>query len=341
MSSFLLGICALAAVVALFTAVQTRRIEARFPPLGARFDVGGFALHAVHVTRPETADLPALVFIHGASGNLRDQMQAFRKPLEGRAEMVFVDRPGHGYSDRGGPGNDRPDGQARAIATLLERLGIERAIIVGHSLGSAIAVNFALVAPEKTLGLVFLAPATHPWPGGVAWYNTLAARPIAGRLFAHLVAMPAGLSRVKAGTACVFQPNEMPDSYAETGAALVLRPSAFRSNARDLAFLHAHIVETAPCYPTITAPTTIVTGDRDGVVLPDLHSRGLARDIAGSRLVWLEGVGHKPDYAATDVAISAIEEVAKRAIPAPADANSEEAAAAKRSQIPVSPSEPI
>ncbi len=53
------------------------------------------------------ADLPPIVFIHGASANLNDQMVPLRPLLEGRAEMLFFDRPGHGWSERG-PGNDEP-----------------------------------------------------------------------------------------------------------------------------------------------------------------------------------------------------------------------------------------
>ena len=41
-------------------------------------------------------------------------------------------------------------------------------------------------------GLVLLAPATHPWPGGVTWYYDLAARPVVGPLFSWTVALPVG-----------------------------------------------------------------------------------------------------------------------------------------------------
>ncbi len=54
----------------------------------------------------------------------------------------------------------------------------------------------------------------------------------------------------------------------------------------------------------------IITGDSDDIVLEELHSRGLARDIAGAELITLRHVGHKPDYLATDVAIAAMERLA-------------------------------
>ncbi len=296
-----------------FTAWKARAIERQFPNVGELIDVGGMRLNSVFVPAGDKADLPPIVFIHGASGNLRDQMHAFRAKLEGRADLLFLDRPGHGYSERGGPENAWPDGQAHAIARLMEKRGIARAIIVGHSFGGAIAASFALEHPEKTAGLLFLAPATHPWPGGVDWYYDLAKMPAVGWLFTRLVALPAGLSRIDSGTRFVFAPNARPDDYMEaTAPALVLRPAAFRNNATDVANLLDYVRRVQPRYAEIRTPTVIVTGDTDGVVYEEIHSRGLARDIAGSELVWIRNLGHKPDYVVTDLAIEALEKIAGR-----------------------------
>jgi pimeloyl-ACP methyl ester carboxylesterase len=302
---------ALALVLYAFTAWKARAIEQEFPNVGELIDIGGLRLNSVFLPAGENADLPPIVFIHGASGNLRDQMHAFRAKLAGRADLLFLDRPGHGYSERGGPENAWPDGQAHAIARLMEKRGIAKAIIVGHSFGGAIAASFALEHPDKTAGLLFLAPATHPWPGGVDWYYDLAKMPVGGWLFTRLVALPAGLSRIDSGTRFVFAPNARPDDYMEaTAPALVLRPAAFRNNATDVANLLEYVRRVQPRYAEIRTPTVIVTGDTDGVVYEEIHSRGLARDIAGSELVWIRNLGHKPDYVVTDLAIEALEKIA-------------------------------
>lgn len=301
----------LVAGLAVWTRLRTREIEARYPAVGEMIDVGGYRLHAVHVPRPATADLPPLVFIHGASGNLRDQMIPFRPRLEGRAEMLFIDRPGHGWSERGGTQNDTPNGQADAIARAMQSKGISNAIIIGHSFGGAIAASFALNHPEMTAGLVFLAPATHPWPGGIAWYYGLASTPLIGQMFAHTLALPAGLTRLDSGSACVFAPNPKPDNYiTETAPALVLRPEAFRNNAIDVSNLKPYVARVAPRYTEIVAPTVIVTGDSDSIVLAHIHSEGLARDIEGAELIWIRNLGHKPDHITTDLAVRAIEKAA-------------------------------
>lgn len=293
-----------------FTAWKARAIEARFPNIGELTDVGGYRLNALHIPKPPGADLPPIVFIHGASGNLRDQATAFLKPLQGRAEMLFVDRPGHGYSERGGPENDFPDGQAAAIARLMEKYGMEKAIIVGHSFGGAIAASFAVFHPEKTAGLLLLSPATHPWDGGVDWYYNISATPYLGWLFTHLITTPAGMVLLDGATRAVFHPNPRPEKYVEDGApALVLRPDNFRNNAIDVANLNDYVRRIAPRYRDITAPTVIITGDTDDIVAEEIHSKGLARDIPGSELVWIHNLGHKPDYVVTDVAIAAIEKI--------------------------------
>ncbi|QND48193.1 alpha/beta hydrolase [Rhizobium lusitanum] len=298
-------------VAAAFSAFKTRAIEQAHPNIGELTDIGDFRINALHLPRPASADLPPLIFIHGASGNLRDQFEAFAGPLAGRAEMLFVDRPGHGYSERGGPENTLPSGQADAIAKLMEKRGIKSAIIVGHSFGGAIAASFGVRHPDKTAGLLFLAPATHPWPGGIDWYYTLAAMPVLGWLFSHLLVIPIGLRRVESGTLSIFRPNERPVDYVEkTAPELVLRPKTFRNNAVDVVNLFAFVSTQAHHYREIKAPTVIITGDSDDIVLEELHSRGLARDIPGAELITIRNLGHKPDYVATDVAIAAMERLA-------------------------------
>ncbi|MFN3717559.1 MAG: alpha/beta fold hydrolase [Rhizobium rhizophilum] len=297
--------------LAIATQIRARAIEAETPNIGELTDVGGFRLNALHVPAGPDADLPPIIFIHGASGNLQDQAGAFLEPMRGRAELLFVDRPGHGYSERGGPENDTPEGQANAIAGLMEQKGIERAIIVGHSFGGAITASFGVLHPDKVEGLIFLAAATHPWPGGVDWYYHLASAPLIGPIFCHTLALHAGMMRIEAATDHVFAPNPRPETYLEdTGPALVLRPSAFRSNAKDVAGLHAYVTAFSPRYREIAKPTVVITGDADEIVLQEIHSKGLARDIAGSELVWIEGLGHKPDYIVTDIVIAALEKIA-------------------------------
>jgi pimeloyl-ACP methyl ester carboxylesterase len=302
---------AIAACGYAFTRWQMRRISERFPNIGELTEIDGIKVNSVHWPRPAGADLPPLVFIHGASGNLRDPMGAFFEPLKARAEMLFVDRPGHGYSERGDEKNQTPDGQADVIADLMKAKGIGRAIIIGHSFGGATTAALALRHKDMVAGLLFLSPATHPWPGGVDWYYDLANTPLLGTLFCKTLTLPAGMMMIDAGITHVFSPNPVPEGYSEKAAIpLVLRPDNFCDNGRDVANLSDYVKKTQPHYHEITAPTIIITGDSDDIVYEELHSRGLKRDIKGSELYWIRNLGHKPDYVATDLAIAAIEKLA-------------------------------
>lgn len=304
-------LAALLCLLAAITRIGVWQIESRHPAIGEFATVNGTRLHYVFDRADGAADLPPLIFFHGASGNLLDQRAAFRERLAGRADLLFVDRPGHGWSERGPASNELPDGQAATVAALMQELGIEKAVIVGHSFGGAIAASFALRHPDRTLGTVFLAPVSHPWPGGVDWYYTLTPLPVIGRLFSETLALPFGLLRIGPGTAGVFTPNEPVEDFVDrTGVALVLRPRQFRANAIDISRLHDYVSRVSPLYREIETPAVIVTGDSDAIVLPCIHSLGLQRDLANAELVWIENLGHKPDYVATDIAVAAMEKIA-------------------------------
>lgn len=302
--AFLLALILLLGAV---TRTNAWLIERRNPRAGLFADVDGVRLHYVHVAAPERPVLPPVVFIHGASANLNDQMAPLRPLLEGKAEMLFLDRPGHGWSGRS-KGHDAQAEQAALIAGLMDRLKIGPAIVVGHSFGGSVAAAFALTQPEKTRGLLFLSAATHPWPGGkTSWYYHLTMMPVLGWLFSETVAVPAGVARIASAVECVFAPNAVPEGYLERAQIpLVLRPRAFRANAADVDGLYRFALANAPRYKEIDAPTVVISGDCDTVVYEEVHSLGLARDIPGAELVWVKNLGHKPDWVAPDLVVAAV-----------------------------------
>ena len=186
---------ALLALAAAITLVGARMIERAHPPAGRFVDVRGGRLHVVDLDRrPRPAgDAPPIVLIHGASGNLEDMRLALGERLSTRYRVILVDRPGHGWSDRSpAPDAASPAHQAAMLSEMLDRLGIDRAIVVSHSWGGTVATALALDHPERVAGLVLLAPVSHPWPSGIAWYYHVAAAPLVGPLFAHTFALPVG-----------------------------------------------------------------------------------------------------------------------------------------------------
>lgn len=297
-------------ILFVFTRFGAARIARENPPVGSFVEANGTKLHYVHVPGAPESELSPLVFIHGASANLNDQMVPFRPLLEGRAEMLFFDRPGHGWSERG-KDNSTQGLQAETLTALMDVLKIKDAIIVAHSFGSSVAMGLVLNHPERVRGIVFLAPATHPWPNKkTQWYYDVASIPVLGRIFTETLTLPVGRLSIAQASLNVFCPNPPPEDYTtKAQIPLVLRPSAFHANAADVAGLHDYVTQASKRYGEINKPVVIITGDEDTVVAEEIHSKGLERDVPGSELLWIKGLGHKPDYTATKLAISAIEKI--------------------------------
>jgi pimeloyl-ACP methyl ester carboxylesterase len=276
--------------------------------------VAGGRLHVV-ILGSQHASGPTLLLLHGASGNSKDLELSIGGRLAATHRVVLVDRPGHGRSDRlGGREMASPARQGAAIVEALDRIGVRRVVVVGHSWSGALATNLALDHSDRVSALVLLAPATHPWPTGVAWYNHVAATPVLGRVFAATVAAPVGLLGFDAALGGIFAPHEPPRDYAaRTESRLVLRPAEFQANAQDIADLKPFVDRQSPRYGEIAVPTTVVTSDRDDVVSPELHSRTIARQIGGARLVVIPAAGHMPQWTATDRVVAEIEAIAARA----------------------------
>jgi len=296
------GLGALAAPAALYLASRrgTARLAAAYPPDGRLVDVPGGPIHLVD-EGPRSA--PAIVLIHGASGNQRDLRLSLGARLADRFRVVSLDRPGHGFSGRGpDPEAAEPAMQGAVIGAALTAIGVERALVLGHSFGAAIALGLALARPEIVAGLVLTAPATHPWGGtGISWHNHLIARmPAAGRVFTALVPYPVGRLVMRPAIGAVFRPDPVPPDYAEaTGAALVLRPGAFTANAFDVSFAEANFREASRRYPAVSAPAIVVECTADRIVWNHVHVAGLKRDLPAVEVVRFEGTGHMPHWAAT------------------------------------------
>jgi pimeloyl-ACP methyl ester carboxylesterase len=93
-----------------------------------------------------------LVFVHGAGGSHLNWPPQLRR-LAG-ANTYALDLPGHGQSE--GQGRTSISAYADFVAAFLDTLGLEKAILVGHSMGGATALDFTLRYPERMAGLVLV-----------------------------------------------------------------------------------------------------------------------------------------------------------------------------------------
>ena len=307
----LIGVSLILLLLAGVTAIGSFAIGRVHPPSGRFVEMPGGQLHVLELGARTEA--PPVVLLHGASGNLNDMRVALGERLAGRHRVILIDRPGHGWSER--PNDAAPaTRQAALIAEVLNRLNANRAIIVGHSFAGAVVTAFALNHPDRVAGLVLLAPVTHPWPGGIAWFYSLTAAPVIGPLFARTVALPVSFPFLEVFARAVFAPQRMPEGYVSRSAlALLLRPSAFIANARDVAHLKKSVVRQSPRYGEIKAPTVIISGESDTIVSTEIHSRALAATLPHAKLIVLPGVGHAVQHVAADLVVAEIDRLADSA----------------------------
>ncbi len=177
--------------LALLTQAGVFVLDRTYPPQGQTVAVAGASLNVVALGQRDASG-PPIVLLHGASSNL-EVMRPLAERLVAHHRVLLIDRPGHGFSTRERVEDATPDVQARMIVDALDKLGVDRAIVVVHSLAGAIGARMALDYPSRVAGLVMLAPVTHPWPGGVGWYNRLVTTPVIGPLLAYTITMPLGL----------------------------------------------------------------------------------------------------------------------------------------------------
>jgi len=103
--------------------------------------------------RPVPVRPPPLVFVHGAGGTHQHWLYQMRDLLP--AETYALDLPGHGRSE--GTGRDSIAAYGDWIIAFLDAEEVQRAVLVGHSMGGAIALDLALRYPDRLAGLGLIA----------------------------------------------------------------------------------------------------------------------------------------------------------------------------------------
>jgi pimeloyl-ACP methyl ester carboxylesterase len=309
-----LSLAFLAAVAAgLYTvdrraALREQTAEAAFPPVGQILTVDGLRVHAL-----VTGTGPDLVLIHGASGNLRDFTFALIPRLTDRYRVIAFDRPGLGWSDPLPVDADSPRDQAAHLRRAALQLGVQAPILLGHSYGGAVAIAWALDAPD-TRALVMVSAASMPWDGSIWYMHRVMGSTLGAHTVVPLVTAFAGNATAESAIRDIFKPDDMPDGYlAHIGAPLTMRRASLHANSAQVAELKPHIIAQSARYAALTLPIELIHGDTDTIVPLSVHSEPLARLLPNAHLTVLPGTGHMPHHAHPDAVIAAIDRAAVRA----------------------------
>lgn len=279
-----------ALLLALFTAWTARRVEAALPPSGRWIDTGLARLH-VREAGPDGA--PAIVMIHGLAGQAAHYTYAVAPRLAGRFRTVAPDRPGSGYSPRHAKAPAHLRAQADTIAALIEVMDLGRPLVVGHSLGGAIALALALDYPDRVAGLALLAPLTHMQdaPPDVFKGLTIQSRLVRG-LVAWTLMVPASIRNSRRTLTQVFGPDPVPPDFAMRGGGLLgLRPQAFVGASRDLQALPDYLPQQQARYGQLRMPVHVLYGRDDRILDWKHNGQALVDQVPGASLTLVDG-GH-------------------------------------------------
>ncbi len=238
---------------------------------------------------------PPCLMIHGTGGGV-DQALAFAEPLRRVGHRVIAPSR-FGYLRSANPSDPTPQSQALAFVDLLDRLGIERAAILGGSAGVLSALAFAIDHPMRCSGLVALVPATYA-PGR----ETAPPGPVARFIMDH------GLrSDFLYWAGAKANEDEMIAALLATDPSLVHQASAnerarvrgilwdmlpVSARSAGLANDMAQTLSPAPmAIESITAPTLAISleDDRFGTAAAARH---IARSVPGARLLIYPSGGH-------------------------------------------------
>ncbi len=261
-------------------------------------DKGDVSLHGHRVVYRVAGDLtsgaPVLLLVHGMAGS----SATWRDVLGGlgaRYTVVAPDLPGHGESDK--PRQDYSLGaQANALRDLMVALGVDRATVVGHSLGGGIAMQLAYQHPQFCERLVLVSS------GGlgpeVSWMLRALALPGAEYLMPALFSSYLRDAGNSVSRRLARFGIRWPHVEQEWRAFVSLvEPESRQSFVRTL----RAVIDTGGqsvsahdrLYLAVNLPTLIVWGERDRII-PVAHASAAHEAVPGSRLVIFEESGHFP-----------------------------------------------
>jgi len=283
LTALLLALVAVAAA----TRVPWRRLLRRVPlprrvPAPVRPGRSGRTPGPVRIAWEATGRGPAVLLVHGL-GYGRWGWEPIVERLADRFEVVTVDNRGIGDSDApAGPYRTRV--MAADLVAVLDDAGIDRATVVGTSLGGMIAQELALHWPDRVDRLVLAATI----PGGVRTVPmppygavTLAEAPYRSEAARARAAVKLALS-----PATIAGRPEVAARLAEVRAANPLRRGVWAAQASaGIAF------DPRGAQRDLPHPTLIIQGTADQVVNPG-NGRALAGLLPDATLVEVEGAGH-------------------------------------------------
>lgn len=303
-----IGAAALASS-ALVNHLVARRAEKANPPEGKFVDVDGVRLHYV-----DRGKGPAVVLLHGNGVMLQDfEVSGVLGLAAAQHRVLAFDRPGFGYSSRPRNRMWTPTAQAGLIARALKQIGVEQAIVVGHSWGTLVALAMALEQADTVSGLVLLSGYYYGTARPDVVLGSMPAIPVLGDVLAHTLTPVSGLLTGPAAVKASFHPAPVSPKFDAFPKALALRPTQVRATAADTAMMVPSAIALSKRYGELGVPVIIMAGEGDLIAHLDKHAERLVTEIQGAELRVIPEQGHLLHYAVPEQVVDAIENVIEQA----------------------------
>ena len=237
----------------------------RNPPTGQFLDINGVRLHYVVAGDPHAL---ALVMLHGNGTLLQDfDISGLMATASNNFRVICFDRPGFGHSTRPRAVIWSPERQAELLCAALARLGIERALVLGHSWGALVALAMARHNSERVKGLVLISGYYFPTWRFDVWFASAAAIPLVGDALRYTISPISTWLALPVFAKKTFAPRPVPDVVKTQYPRLMLiRPSQLRAVAEDSAFMLPSAARMMMSYRRLECPTAIIAGRNDEIV---------------------------------------------------------------------------
>lgn len=242
---------------------------------------------------------PDVVLLHGLGDSSIGWQFIEPKLVQAGYRVTVWDALGAGQSDKPPSGDYSIQAHVRRLNEMLNALGIQQAVFVGHSLGGSVALSLAQQNPEKVRALCLIDPAAYragAMRGRWFWTTPLLADAVLGLMSASALT-DFGLKQNFHNHAAISQ--ELESMYLREAK----RPGAVAALiAQERQLVPSNPSEWEQGHRTILKPTLIIWGGEDKLV-PVAQGTRLAEDIHGSTLVVLAGVGHSPHLEAPQTVV--------------------------------------
>jgi pimeloyl-ACP methyl ester carboxylesterase len=244
-----------------------------------------------------------VVLVHGFAASLH-AWEPWAARLGAQYRVITLDLPGHGLTRAPAGYIASTDGNVAIVDEITRRLGAERFVLGGNSMGGGVAWNYALQHPERLKGLILVDAAGWPSPrkkgdGPPAIFK--------------LLGNPAGRAMLKSLDPTPLARRGLASAYVDPKLVtpeLVARYTdlARAPGHRDILLTmqnRSRTPTTPATFAAIRTPTLVMVGEADKVI-PAAQSRSLAGAIPGAKLIAYPDVGHVPmeqipDRSAEDV----------------------------------------